>query len=157
VTTKVTSRTPWTVADRRSPCTAKRITATGEANALNGLGWYHALTGDHHEAFGHCRQALAILQELTDVQGQAITWDSIGYAHDHLGQHAEAVICYQQAIELYQDAGDLLGTSDALRNLGDVYHSMDDHISARDAWTRALAILDELGYSGAEELRARLS
>jgi tetratricopeptide (TPR) repeat protein len=73
----------------------------GQALALNGVGWEHALLGDHTHALTHCQQALTLFQETGDRDGEAATWDSIGYARHHLGHHIQAVDCYQRALTLY--------------------------------------------------------
>ena len=84
----------------------------GQANALNAVGWYHALLGDHQQALTYCQQALTLLQELGDRHGQADTWDSLGYAHHHLGHHTQAITCYQHALDLFRDLGDRYDEAD---------------------------------------------
>src|SRR5262249_29991803 len=46
----------------------------GQADALNQVGWYHALLGDYHQALTACQQALTLSQELGYHAGQAATW-----------------------------------------------------------------------------------
>jgi tetratricopeptide (TPR) repeat protein len=127
------------------------------ANALNALGWYHALNGQHEQAVRYCRQALAVHHELGNDNGAAATWDSLGYAHHHLGQPAEARHCYQQAIDLHRRLGDRGSMAGNLTGLGDVHASAGDQAAARQAWQEALSILDELGRPDAARLRERLA
>ena len=128
----------------------------GQADALNAVGWYHALLGDHQQALTYCQQALALLQELGDRYGQADTWDSLGYAHHHLGHHSQAVACYQQALDLFRELGDRYDEADTLAHLGDTHHAAGDPDAARDAWQQALTILDELDHPDAGQVRAKL-
>ena len=128
----------------------------GRAQALNGSGWYYCQVGQAEKALEHCRQALAPLREIGDQVGEANTLDSIGYAHHHLGQHDAAVSCYEQALELFRTNGARWDEADTLVHLGDSQHAAGRTELARTAWLGALAILDELGHSDTEPVRAKL-
>jgi len=128
----------------------------GLAHALNAIGWYHTLLGDHHQALVHCERALELHQELDHRQGQAATWDTMGHAHHHLGHQAMAVDCYQRALKLFREVADRYNEADTLVRLGDAHHAAGDRRDAGAAWARALDVLDELGHSGADQVRARL-
>ena len=129
----------------------------GEGFALNMIGWYHALLGDHKQTLTNCNEALAIVIDLDDHQGQAATWDSLGYAHHHLGHHADAISCYQKALSIYQDLGDQPFEADVLIHLGDSHQAAGDPSAARRVWQSALAILEPLGHSDVGEVRRRLT
>lgn len=129
----------------------------GQARALNGIGWCHAQLGDHRPALIACHQALTLYEQLDDVAGQAATWDSLGYAHLHLSQHSMAITCYQRALALFRLAGDRYQETRALTLLGDTHHTTGNTNAARTTWQEALAILDELGHSDADQVRARLT
>lgn len=66
---------------------------SGQARALNAIGWCSGKLGDHRSAAQHCRRALVIHREVDDRLGEAGAWDSTGYAHHQLGQHGKAVRC----------------------------------------------------------------
>ncbi|MDW8808814.1 BTAD domain-containing putative transcriptional regulator [Streptomyces scabiei] len=127
------------------------------ATALNAVGWCHTMFGQHQQALDHCRQALALHQELGDDTNAAHTWDSIGHAHHHLGQYEQAVAAYRSARTLYLQSGGvpwmMAGT---LKRLGDTHVSAGRPEPARAAWTEALEILTRLGHPDAESLRTRL-
>jgi len=127
-----------------------------QASALNTVGWYSALLGDHHAALTCCRQALALLQDLGNRHGQAAVLDSLGYIHRHLGDTREALSCYREALRLFRDLGDWYKQSEALTGLGDTYHAAGDAEAARDCWKQALGILTGLGHPDADDLRSRL-
>ncbi|MFF7950083.1 AfsR/SARP family transcriptional regulator [Streptomyces griseorubiginosus] len=128
----------------------------GQAIALNEIGWYLAKLGDHREALTSCRQALAAVQEIGDLNGEAHTWDSLGYVHRLLGRFAEAVDCYEQALRLFRKTGDRRSEAIGLAYLGDTFDAAGEPEAARGAWTRALAVFDELGLPEADPLRDRL-
>ena len=128
----------------------------GQAIALNEIGWYLAKLGDHREALTHCRQALVAVQEIGDLNGEAHTWDSLGYVHRLLGRFTEAVDCYEQALRLFRKTGDRRSEAIGLAYLGDTLDAAGEREAARGAWTRALAVFDELGLAEADPLRDRL-
>ncbi|GIJ57478.1 AfsR/SARP family transcriptional regulator [Virgisporangium aurantiacum] len=130
---------------------------SGLGLALNAVGWFHARVGEYPQALDACTGALALMRDLGDRAGQAATWDSLGYAHLHAGNRGRAVTCYRRAVALYHLLGDRYEEATSLANLGDAFagrHASADR--AADAWTRALAILDELGHPDADGVRSRL-
>ncbi|MCU7725287.1 tetratricopeptide repeat protein [Actinoplanes sp. KI2] len=114
------------------------------ARALNTVGWFSALLGDHVAALDFCEKALAINIGLGDDESIAATLDSLGYAHQHLRDHGQAVDCYQRAIEIFHRLGHAAMTADALKRLGDTYHEAGQADAARDAWSRARDIRTKL-------------
>jgi DNA-binding SARP family transcriptional activator/tetratricopeptide (TPR) repeat protein len=129
---------------------------TGQALALNNIGWCHTLLGDHQRGLVACQQALALHQELGYRDGEAASWDSLGLAHHNLGHHAQAVVCYRRALDLYQDLGDRYEEATTLTNLGDTHQAVGHHAAARETWQRALTILDQLAHPDSGLVRARL-
>jgi DNA-binding SARP family transcriptional activator len=129
---------------------------TGEAQALNCLGWAHACLGDHEQALTFCQQALPLLQRSGDHASQAGTWDSIGYAHHNLGNHPQAIADYEAALRLARSAGAKGTEATILSHLGDALHATASYVAARDVLRQALAIFDQLGRPEADEIRAKL-
>ncbi|MFJ8105886.1 BTAD domain-containing putative transcriptional regulator [Streptomyces sp. NPDC096132] len=126
------------------------------AFALNAVGWYHTLLGQNRQALDHCRQALALHQELGDDTNAAHTWDSIGHAHHDLGQYEQAVAAYRNALDLYQ-RGDFPGfVTGTLIRLGDTHLSAGQPGPARAAWTEGLELMQRLGHADTEPLHTKL-
>jgi len=130
---------------------------SGQANGLNGVGWYHALLGRHDVALRHCREAIRLHQAIGDRRGEASTWDSLGYAHHHLGQDDEALDCYQRAVRIFRDLGDRYNEAVTVLRIGDHHSAAGDRPAAAGAWTEALAVLTELGHPDAHLARGRLA
>ncbi|MFJ3671215.1 BTAD domain-containing putative transcriptional regulator [Streptomyces sp. NPDC090106] len=129
----------------------------GQAIALDDIGRYHVrLDADPRAALDHVRRALALVEEIGDANGQAYTWGSLGYIHHHLGEYARAVDCYRRATDLYRKADDRYHEAASLTDLGNTQHAAALLDAAREAWTRALAITDEIGLPGTAPLRAGL-
>jgi len=127
-----------------------------QAEALNTVGWNLAQTGSYQQALGFCEQAVALNHELGDKHAEPATLDSLAYAHRHLGHHAQAAACYRRAVELYADLGSHDQKAETLIYAGDAHHASGDVPAARDAWTQALAILDDLRHPDAEQVRTKL-
>lgn len=117
-----------------------------EANALNAVGWYAALLGDHDgTAREHCQAALALYQYHRDVAGQAQTLDSLGYIDHHSGHHQDAIQHYLQAISLYRDLDNTYETADTLDRLGHPYAALGRHDQARAVWRQARDLYRQQG------------
>ncbi|WP_158839569.1 AfsR/SARP family transcriptional regulator [Saccharothrix deserti] len=126
------------------------------AVASNSVGWLHTLLGEPRLALGHCERALALVRELGDVFGEAATLDSLGLIHHHLGNLDEAVHHYRSALPLYRAVGERYEEAATLDRLGDTHQAANDLREAHQAWTRAVAVLDDLGNPDAARVRAKL-
>ena len=70
--------------------------------------------------------------------------------------HRRAAACYRRAVHLYTELGYRSTRAETLGDAGDAHHAAGDLAAARDAWQEALAIVDELHYPEADQLRAKL-
>ncbi|GIF23044.1 tetratricopeptide (TPR) repeat protein/transcriptional regulator with XRE-family HTH domain [Actinoplanes tereljensis] len=127
------------------------------ARALNTVGWFRALLGDHTAALVFCREALDINTRRGDEENIAFTLDSLGYAHQHLRDHQQAVDCYERAIDSFRRLGFASMTADALERLGDTHHEAGQPVPARNAWTESLNIRIKLDDDSAGKVREKLS
>jgi DNA-binding SARP family transcriptional activator/Tfp pilus assembly protein PilF len=130
---------------------------TGQARALNVIGWEYSQLGDYQQALATCRRALALQEEIGDRHDQSIAWDSIGYIHHQLGDYPQAIASYQQALALLRGYGDRLNEAETLDHLGDSYQAVGQPDDARTVWRDATTILDELAHSHADQVRAKLA
>jgi tetratricopeptide (TPR) repeat protein len=129
----------------------------GQAQALNSVGWLSAVTGDHQQAVSYCERSLDLFRDLGSQEGEAAALDSLGFAHQQAGHYAEATACYQRAFELHHAAGSRWGAGDTLGHLGDTSLAAGKPEEARAFWEEALAILDDLPASEADQIRAKLT
>jgi tetratricopeptide (TPR) repeat protein/transcriptional regulator with XRE-family HTH domain len=128
----------------------------GEADALGAVGWSYSLLGEHRLGVTYCRHALAVHRELGNREGEAATLDSLGHAYHHLGRHSQAIACYQRAIELCRTLKNRYYEAFSLSHLGDTHSAAGDPDAAHRQWWLAVEILDELGHSEANQVRAKL-
>ncbi|WP_370949573.1 BTAD domain-containing putative transcriptional regulator [Amycolatopsis sp. cg5] len=129
---------------------------SGQALALNDVGWYHANLGTYTEALTYCDEALRLHRKLGNRVGEAATSDSVGYAHHHLGHHEQAVSAYLHAISLYHELGDRYGVATALTHLADTHSAAGEPALARDCVSAALDIFESLRHPRADETRTKL-
>jgi len=130
---------------------------SGQANALNNIGWFHAKLGEYEQALSWCQQALAALQELGDTLGAAYALDSLGYIHRRLGDQHKAITCYRRARDMFRGIGDFQSEAETLAALGDLHDDKGDADAARAAWRQALDIFSQMGHPLAEQVRAKLT
>ena len=128
----------------------------GQARALNDVGWGYANLGRYEEAIEYCQQSMTIAEELGDRYCEAFAWDSLGYSHHHLSQYPQAIGCYRRAVALHRAIGDRDAESTVQIHLMDALRATGDIDAARAAGKEALAILEELGHSDADSVRAEL-
>jgi DNA-binding SARP family transcriptional activator/tetratricopeptide (TPR) repeat protein len=117
---------------------------TGEARALNAVGWTQAQLGDFAGAVTACRRALALQRAAGDERSQAATWDSLGYAYHRLGEHRAAIGCYERSIELSREFGNRFTEADVLTHLAEAHLALADLDRARTAWRDALLIFQDI-------------
>ncbi|MFF3443785.1 BTAD domain-containing putative transcriptional regulator [Streptosporangium sp. NPDC002721] len=129
---------------------------TGQANALNMMGWCHARLGDYDEAVTCGEEGLVLQRRAGARFGQACTLDSIGYAHHHLGHFDKAADHYRQALDLFRELGERSFEATILTHLGETHAAAGDLDSARDRWRSALTILDQLDGPDAAALKERI-
>jgi tetratricopeptide (TPR) repeat protein len=126
---------------------------SGQASALNSIGWIHSLAGEHEAAIASCEQALDLMRAIGHRAGQADTLDSLGLAHHRLGRHAEAADLYDRAVALYNTAG----AANTLVRLADPLLATGDTEAAVHALERASAAFEELAHPSAAVVRDRLA
>jgi tetratricopeptide (TPR) repeat protein len=127
------------------------------ARALNAVGWDHTELGEHERAIEYCEEALALITEIGGGVGQAAILNSLGNCHQRLGDHARAIERFRQALGIYRELGDRYYEADTLADLMGPLVATGDIDAARCAGEDALAILEELGHSGADRVRVRLA
>jgi tetratricopeptide (TPR) repeat protein len=130
---------------------------SGQALALNSIGWDHSTLGEYNQAVASCQEALVLMRELGLREGEACTWDTMGSALHGLADYPQAAECYQRALGLFRQLGDRYHEAGALTSLGEVHVSAGDHGAARRAWAGAVRILEEIGHADASRVRAKLA
>ncbi|MEU1513320.1 BTAD domain-containing putative transcriptional regulator [Streptomyces sp. NPDC005811] len=129
----------------------------GQAIALNHIGRMLAGLDDHQpSALAHSRQALALTEEIGDLQGQVRAWRSLGHIHRRLGRYERAVDCYGQAVAVVRETDDRYHEAACLTDLGDTHASAGHPDAAHTAWTQALTVIDDIPLPDTAPLRIQV-
>ncbi|MEV0698284.1 tetratricopeptide repeat protein [Saccharopolyspora sp. NPDC050389] len=121
------------------------------ADAVLGLALAHL--GDFTAALTHLHRASEI--DAPFARGYALT--NLGSAYLQAGDIDNAVRTYRKAAEHRHAIGHQLGEATSLTKLGEALRTAGDAEGAREAWQAALVVLDQLGHSDADTVRACLS
>ncbi|WP_246292281.1 tetratricopeptide repeat protein [Lentzea indica] len=128
------------------------------ALAHNNIGYCAAEVGDTEQGREHATNALTLLHELGDRQGEATAVDTLGRIEHQVGNHAEAIALYEHAIELYQAENDDYSTAGVLINLGHPHLALEQRDQAVQVWQRALEMFERQGRDDeADRLRKQLA
>jgi len=108
-----------------------------EAEALNGVGWLTACTGEYDQAREYCEAALALHGD-DDNEGVPAVLDSLAYIDHRTGRHARSVLYYEQALARYRSQGSNSQAALTLDHLGHPYAALGQYGRARAVWQDAL-------------------
>jgi CHAT domain-containing protein/Tfp pilus assembly protein PilF len=90
-------------------------------------------------------EALQILREVGDRDGEATTLSNLGLVYDEIGEKQKALDFYGQALSILHEIGDRSAEATALNNTGGVYDSLGQIQKALDFYNQALRIHREAG------------
>jgi tetratricopeptide (TPR) repeat protein len=98
-------RKPWSGISKPCPCSGKRATRRGEANALISIGNVYSATSQPQKALESYQQALPLYRQAGDKRGEAGVLTNIGNVYRDTGQPQKALESYQQALPLHRQVG----------------------------------------------------
>ncbi|MGH3737787.1 MAG: BTAD domain-containing putative transcriptional regulator [Micromonosporaceae bacterium] len=127
------------------------------AVSLHQLGRTYSDMGRAEAAIEAASEALDLVSKLQHRRGEARVRDTLSQAYEQSGDLAAAVEHLRKAEVLYADLGDHWSRADCLAKLGRVLRRAEDLTGARAAFGEAIGILERMGVSGADELRAELA
>jgi DNA-binding SARP family transcriptional activator/tetratricopeptide (TPR) repeat protein len=130
---------------------------TGQATALNAIGWHHAHLGRPGAAIDHCRRALALHEQAGDLFGQGLTWDTLGMAYHLTADREQAMTHFRRAVAAMRSCGDRFHQAESLRRLGAVLVETGSVADGCEALHRAALLLSDLGHPDAELVRRELA
>ena len=129
----------------------------GEANALNSIGWTHALRGDLARGLRPLEKAVTLLRTADHSFNLASTLDSLGYTYSRLGEHDRAITCYQDAMSALSGLGVPRLSAVILDHLGDACLAAAKPGAARRAWHQALNLYTDADHHRVAGVRAKLA
>jgi len=114
-----------------------------EAYSHHNIGLVYFAMGDTAKALAAYRRGLAIRETLDDTRGIAVSLNSIGLVEAQTNPSG-ALKTYERALALRRSTQDQRGEMATELNMGDVYRRMGDLTRATAAFTRALALGDQI-------------
>ncbi|MDG4821814.1 BTAD domain-containing putative transcriptional regulator [Asanoa sp. WMMD1127] len=128
-----------------------------QGHVLNSIAWVQILRGEHQQALESAEQALPLIVEYGNLQGEAATRDTLGHALHHLGRYQEAADSYRAAIRVRQITGDRVYEANTLHRLGDNHAVAGEPDLAATTWREALAIMTDIGHPDTDAVAAKLT
>ena len=111
-----------------------------EAVALTNLGASYHTAHQYQRAIEKYRQAIAIFQELANLDRELWALTNLGITYNYLQEYARAVIIYRKAIAIANTEG-ILVPPDLLCSLGQTYRSMGRYDEAIAVYEEAVGVL----------------
>ena len=116
-----------------------------EALRLNEEGLQLLQTGQFREALEKFEQALVLVREIRERQGEGVILNSIARVYKNLGKYKEVLSYLQQSLKIFREIGHRSGEGASLYNIGDVYNSLDKYKEALSYFQQSLNITQEIG------------
>jgi len=115
------------------------------ARVLFGAGVLAGERGDHLAAMTLHRESAAILRDLGQVRGVAISLNAQAVHAEKAGDHAQARVLFEESVGLWRQLGDDTALSRALTNLASVVKAQGDFPAARALFEASLETADRSG------------
>ena len=102
------------------------------------------LLGEMERAIGIYEQALVILREVGDRNGEASALCNLGIVYRRLGESERAIRLYEEALVINSKIGNRLGESSVVGNLGLAYADLGELKKAIEFYEHQLEIVSEI-------------
>ena len=114
------------------------------ANGINNIGYVYSGSDQSDIAVDYYEQALKILRDVKNGQGECIVLNNLGIVYSSLKQYSWAISFDGQALTAARDAQDRLCEATSLNNLGVNYQADHRYDNARESYEQALAIARDI-------------
>jgi CHAT domain-containing protein/tetratricopeptide (TPR) repeat protein len=115
-----------------------------EADRLFQQGIQQYESSQFETALQSWQQALIIVREIKNRQGERAILDNLGLAYHALGNYAKAIEYHQESLVIAREIKDRQVEGNALGNLGNAYNSLGDYAKAIDYYQQSLVIAHEI-------------
>ena len=116
-----------------------------EAQVTYRMAKLYRLQSQCNEAKRLYKEALSILVEISDRQGQSACYGELGTVYHYLGEYGKAETYLKKALVIRKEIGDKQGEAACYGNLGNVYQSLAEYGKAETYYKNALVITKEFG------------
>jgi tetratricopeptide (TPR) repeat protein len=115
------------------------------AQAYYNLGHISTRRGDMNQAVDHCKQSVAIYQEIDDVVGQARAFNNLAIAYTDQGDYPSAESALQKSLAINKRIGNIQEQGFIANNLGNIYLYRGDYQTALQLYQESNAIWQRIG------------
>ena len=123
-----------------------------EAHAYNGLGIIDYAKGLLRRALRYHLRALAIYEDINDLNGRADTLINLALDHDDLGEWSLAIQRHEECLEVATRTGDIDSQAIARNNLGEVFLRQGEIAAAKSEFRWTIDARTKLGNIGISAL-----
>lgn len=127
----------------------------GRGMCFLSIGQGHQGLGQVDKSVDYYQRALAIFREISNEWSQALATFRLGSAEFLRGELDIAIGHHQTAADAFRQAGDRRHEAVVLHSLGDVHHAEGNQPSAQEAWSRSLALFEDLQDPQADNVREK--
>ena len=106
---------------------------------------FYYLQSKYKEAKMLYKEALRIMKEIGNRQGQSACYVNLGTVYQYLGEYGKAKTYQENALVIRKEIGDKQGEAACYGNLGTVYESLGEYEKAKTYQENALVIRKEIG------------
>ncbi|GAA4473530.1 ATP-binding protein [Phytohabitans houttuyneae] len=117
------------------------------ADALNDVGFYSLLAGDHERSRVTLTAALEIFRADRHRDGEAAATANLGYLAHLTGDYPAALSYYDQALATTQELRNQFHEADIWRRVGQTHAASGDREQAAAAWQRSLRLYQEQSHA----------
>jgi CHAT domain-containing protein/Flp pilus assembly protein TadD len=118
---------------------------SGEAWALNNLGYYLGNLFDYTPALDYLQQARKIFKALGDLNGEAWVLDNLAFVTSYNLGYDDGMKFQLEALDVYQELGDKGKIAECLNSIGRYSTNIGDYESAMGYFQRARDTWHQLG------------
>ncbi|WP_013323458.1 CHAT domain-containing protein [Gloeothece verrucosa] len=115
-----------------------QMTQENKAKTLLEQGMQQLEAGDYQAAIQSFQEALILLRQQNDRQGEGQALKNLGNAYFWLGDYAKALDYGQKALDIARDIGDQDLEARALLNLGNLANELQEYPKANDYYQQSL-------------------
>lgn len=112
--------------------------------ALNNAGYLSDTKGNIPEAIDYYKRSLAIMSQIDNKEGIAVSLNNIGFIYDSQGNIAQALDYYSKSLKTYEEIGNKRGIAQAYNNIASIYEHQNDIEKALDYYNQSLKLKMEI-------------
>ena len=124
------------------------------ARVIGDIGIVHWESGEYTESLEHFHHALAIYEELKDIEGIGAVTNNIGLIFNFTGDYPASLEYYHKALAMHQQAGNQQNVANTTGNIAGILADTGDRTAALEYFLRAFDLHQQLNNQGSAASQA---